>query len=230
MGASWPDILGSCGCVRLFLFSTRFLGSSQNMERPCPPEHPKEWWLHLGASKTNPQLPLVLPAPAAPLLCASQDYSLNSTQFSRHSLSASARPGHTLPIADFALYLGWRFTYLCVSPSPREGSLNPRKEPVCFFSCQNTPAFTAPLPLITTLTISGIIGLMAFIEHMLRPRQHGASNEVVLLLSLSYRERNRESRNCNVSGGPIAWEPGWTSNVRSLPPGGSQGPFGLHPS
>ena len=37
---------------------------------------------------------------------------------------------------------------------------------------------------------SGIIGLLAFTEHILCPRQHGAPNEVVLLLSLSYQGRN----------------------------------------
>lgn len=125
------------------------------------------------------------------------------------------------------MYLGWRFTRLCVSPSPREGSLNPRKGPVCFFSCQNTPATSLLPPLITILTISGIIGLMAFTEHILCPRQHGAPNEVVLLLSLSYQGRNGGSESVTC---PRPHSLGARLGLRSSPPGGSQGPFGLHPS
>lgn len=83
-------------------------------------------------------------------------------------------------------------------PAQERGSLNPRKGHGCFFSCQNTSATLLLPPLITTLTISSIIGLMAFIEHILCPRQHGTSNDVVPLLSLSYRGRNggSESGTC----------------------------------
>lgn len=180
--------MGACG---LFLFSTRFFGKFP--EHGSGPAHLNilRRWLHLGASKTNPQLPLVLPSPSSPGLSSVPHRIIFGTLRVQQVFTERFRKARPyLSDCRLALYLGWRFTYLCVSPSPREGSLNPRKEPVCFFSCQNTPAPSLLPPLITTLTISGIIGLMAFIEHMLRPRQHGASNEVVLLLSLSYRERN----------------------------------------
>lgn len=74
---------------------------------------------------------------------------------------------------------------------------------------------------------SGIIGLLAFTEHILCPRQHGAPNEVVLLLSLSYQGRNGGSESVTC---PRPHSLGARLGLRSSPPGGSQGPFGLHPS
>ena len=66
-----------------------------------------------------------------------------------------------------------------------------------------------------------------FTEHILCPRQHGAPNEVVLLLSLSYQGRNGGSESVTC---PRPHSLGARLGLRSSPPGGSQGPFGLHPS
>lgn len=134
--------MGACG---LFLFSTRFFGKFP--EHGSGPAHLNilRRWLHLGASKTNPQLPLVLPSPSSPGLSSVSHRIIFGTLRVQQVFTERFRKARPyLSDCRLALYLGWRFTYLCLS-QPKRGLFESKEGTrVLLQLSKHTRPFTAP--------------------------------------------------------------------------------------